>query len=140
MFDLEMCVAFITNTTSKKLANAFNERLLPLGITRVQWIALYFLGLQDGISQTELGEKLNIKDSTVVRLIDRMEKDGYVTRLKHHSDRRITIIKLTEKGQQIREAFLPEGEKMLEIFATNISEAELEVFKKVLKKMVENIT
>lgn len=139
MFDLDTCVAFITNTHSKKLAEAFNKKLVPLGVTRVQWIALYYLGLNEGLNQKELGEKMNIKDSTVARLIDRMEKEGQVKRTKNPADRRNTRLDLTEKGKNLRKQLLPEGERMGEIFTQGISEEEIEIFKKVLIKMVKNI-
>ena len=83
---------------------------------------------------------MNIKDSTVARLIDRMEKEGYVMRLKDPSDKRVTNLILTEKGRKLREEFLPEGQKMSEIFSQNITEEEFETFKRVLTKMVDNIS
>lgn len=49
---------------------------------------------------------MDIKDSTVVRLIDRMEKDQFVERDKDAKDRRITYITLIEKGKkELRNCF-----------------------------------
>ncbi|MBU5439363.1 MarR family transcriptional regulator [Tissierella sp. MSJ-40] len=139
MFDLDACVAFITNKAAKKMADEFNDRLMKLGITRVQWIALFYLGKYDGISQKELGELMDIKESTVARLIDRMEKEDYVCRLKDKDDRRITKLYLTEKGKKYRQECLPEGEKMAEIFTKGISQEELDIFMKVVDKILSNI-
>ncbi|MCR2044356.1 MarR family winged helix-turn-helix transcriptional regulator [Anaerosalibacter massiliensis] len=139
MFDLDTCVAFITNKAAKKMADAFNERLSKLGITRVQWIALFYLGKEEGISQKELGELMDIKDSTVARLIDRMEKEEYVYRKKDSLDRRITNIYLTEKGKEYRKELLPEGEEMARIFANGISDEEMDIFINVVNKMLSNI-
>ena len=139
LFDLDACVAFITNKAAKKMADEFNNRLMELGITRVQWIALYYLGKHNGISQKELGELMDIKESTVARLIDRMEKEDYVYRAKDENDRRITLISLTEKGQKYREEFLPEGQKMADVFTDGISEDEINTFMKVLEKILLNI-
>lgn len=140
LFNLDECVAFITNKAAKKMADAFNERLKPLGITRVQWTALYYLGKYDGISQKELAEKMNIKSSTVVRLIDRMENDNLVIRLEDPEDRRAIKLALTEKGKELRERFLPEGENMSKIFANGLTDEEIKIFLKVINKMVENIS
>ena len=139
MFDIDMCVGFITNRVSKKMADAFNDRLIPLGVTRVQWMALYYLGIDEGISQKELGEKMNIKDSTVARLIDRMEREDLVVRAKDPTDRRISSLNLSEKGKIMREELLIEGENMSEVFSRNITDEEMEVFKYVLNKMIDNI-
>lgn len=140
VFDLDTCVAFITNTSAKKLAECFNDRLSQLGITRVQWIALYYMGKYENISQIELGEKMDIKASSVARLIDRMERDGYVVRRRDPKDRRITNLILTEMGKGLREKLLPEGEKMRELASQGLAEEEIEIFKKVLKKMTENVS
>lgn len=140
LFNLDECVAFITNKAAKKMADAFNKRLKPLGITRVQWTALYYLGKYDGISQKELAEKMNIKSSTVVRLIDRMENDNLVIRLEDPEDRRAIKLALTEKGKELRERFLPEGENMSKIFANGLTDEEIKIFLKVINKMVENIS
>lgn len=139
MFSLDTCVAFITNNSAKKIVDAFGHRLIPLGVTRVQWIALYYLGLQEIISQRELAEKMHIKDSTVARLIDRMERDGYVKRIKDTEDRRITNLIITDTGLTLREELLPEGEKFNAIISKDITEEEMEIFKRVLCKMVDNI-
>lgn len=139
MFELDECIAFITNNAAKKMADAFNERLMKVGISRVQWIALYFLGKYGSMSQIELSDKMNIKQSTVARLIDRMERDGFVKRVKDSNDRRIKNIILTEKGIEIREKLLPEGVEMSKIFSKGITDEEFEIFRKVINKMVSNI-
>lgn len=139
MFELNTCVAFITNNAAKKIADAFNERLTTLGVTRVQWIALFFLGNYDSMTQSDLAEKMNIKASSVARLMDRMEREKYIVRIKDEKDKRITNLKLTEKGMKLREELIPEGEKLRNNISMDITEEEMEIFLKVLEKMVTNI-
>jgi len=140
MFDIESCVCFINNKTSKKMANIFNERLIPLGVTRVQWIAMYYLLKHGDLSQKELGEKMDIKESTVARLLDRMEEEGLIIRTQVKEDRRVKYIKLTPEGTVRIEELLPEGQKMSELFSMGITEEEIQVFKRVLQKFMENIS
>ncbi len=138
MFKLDDCVGFITNNTSKRIADIFNARLNSYDVTRVQWIALYFLGTSKYINQSELAEKMNIKKSTIVRLIDRMEKEGYVQRKKDITDRRITYIFLTALGKKLRKKLLPFGEEFNNLISRDISDEDMEIFKKVLNRLVEN--
>jgi DNA-binding MarR family transcriptional regulator len=140
MFDIESCVCFINSKTSKKMANMFNERLIPLGVTRVQWIAMYYLLKYGDMSQKELGERMGTKESTVARLLDRMEDEGLIQRTKDEEDRRVKYIKLTQKGTERIEELLPEGQKMSEFFSIGITEEEVEVFKRVLEKFMKNIS
>lgn len=139
MFDVEECIAFITNRVAKKLSDEFNEHLMKLGITRVQWIAMYYLLKHGQLSQAELADKMDIKASTVVRLIDRMEKEHLLIREKDTQDRRVTYLSLSEKGRTRIEELLPEGETMSRVFSQGISDEEFAVFKAVLDKMVNNI-
>ena len=139
MFDLDTCLGFITNNVAKEIAECFNDRLNLVGITRVQWIALYYLGEGETISQCELAEKMGIKASSVARLIDRMEREEYVLRKRSQEDKRRVDLYITDKGKELREKLLPEGEKMSKLVSKGISDEEIEIFKKVLKKMSINL-
>lgn len=140
MIDIDTCIGFIANKAGKKLGDAFNERLMPFGITRIQWVAMYYLLNNKNLIQRLLGDKMDIKESTVVRLIDRMEKDDLVERTKDSSDRRVTYLNLTEKGKNKIEELIIEGEKMSDTFSKGISEDEIKVYNDVVKKMLENIS
>ncbi|MBK5241955.1 MarR family winged helix-turn-helix transcriptional regulator [Clostridium sp.] len=140
MFDIESCVCFINSKTSKKMADMFNERLIPFGVTRVQWIAMYYLLKYGDQSQKELGEKMDIKESSVARLLDRMAEEGLIIRTQTKEDRRVKYIKLTSKGKEKIEELLPEGQKMSDFFSIGITNEEIEVFKRVLQKFMINIS
>lgn len=139
MFDLDDCIAFITNKSAKKLADEFNRRLQEHGTTRVQWIALFYIGKIEEISQKELSDYMDIKESSMVRLIDRMEKEELVERRKKVEDRRITKIVLTAKGKFLREELMHIGQLFHNDVLQGISKADLNVFKNVLKKMIDNV-
>ncbi|WP_346935047.1 MarR family transcriptional regulator [Clostridium sp.] len=140
MFDLDDCIAFITNKSAKKLADEFNRRLQEHGTTRVQWIALFYIGKAGEISQKELSDYMDIKESSMVRLIDRMEKEELVERRKDSEDRRITKIILTDRGKFLKEELMPIGQEFQNDVVKGISKENLEVFKAVLQRMTYNIS
>ncbi|SKC42981.1 DNA-binding transcriptional regulator, MarR family [Maledivibacter halophilus] len=105
----------------------------------MQWIALYYLGIQEHTNQKELSSRMNIKESTVARLVDRLERDGLVVRQRSEEDRRVYNLLLTKKGNEYRKELLPEGEKFNEIVSSNITEKEMQTFMTVLDKMINNI-
>lgn len=141
MFNIDDCIGFITNKCSKKISDEFNRRLQEYGVTRVQWIAIFYIGKYDnGIFQRELSDLMNVKESSMVRLIDRMEKEELVIRKKNDNDRRITSIFLTDKGITLRNKLLPLGEQFQKDATIGISSEELDILKKVLEKMVNNIS
>lgn len=140
MFDLESCICFINNRVSKKMADMFNERLATFGVTRVQWIAMYYLSKYGVMSQKDLADRMDLKESTVARLVDRMESENLIKRIKDAFDRRITNIELTESGRKRIVELLPEGQKMSDFFSKGITDEEIEVFKRVLDKFMKNIS
>ena len=100
---------------------------------------MFYLDEAGGISQRELGISMNIKDSTVARLLDRMERDGLVERLKSDPDRRVSTIVLSEKGKKIWLEIKPEGELFSEQTMQGISIEDQETFDRVLNQMTQNI-
>lgn len=138
MFSVEDCIGFITNKSAKKVSDIFNEILLSKGITRVQWIALYYIKERKNINQQELAELMDIKNSTVARLLDRMQKDNLIIRFKDKKDRRNTFLNLSEKGRKLIESLYFLGEDFSLKLVEEISNEELEIFKKIIKKIELN--
>jgi len=139
-FNLSECIGFITNTTMKFVSEDFNRRLEAKASTRIQWIALYFLNEENKpISQKELASLMNIKDSSVARLVDRMERDGLIKRVENPKDKRVKFLELTNNGRNQIEALLPEGKYFSDLLLEGITNEELLTFYKVLDKMSINI-
>lgn len=139
MFNLEDCIALMTNKYNKEITELFNQRLQEHNITRVQWIALFYIDNNEGITQRDLAKILDSNESSIVRLIDRMEKENIVKREKDPTDRRITKLFLTEVGMKKRDEILPIGEKFSKDCIKGISDEDLETFKEVLHKMIKNL-
>jgi len=140
MFEINDCVGLVTCNVGKKIAETFNEKLLVYGMTRTQWIAIYYIGKYGMLNQRELSEKMHIKDSTMVRLIDRLERDNLVQRVKDSKDRRITHLRLTEKGIGKRDEILPIGEEFSISISSGLTIEEVNIYKKVLYRLLENVS
>lgn len=67
--------------------------------TRGQGRILAFLKLKDGIPTKDLSYLLNIRISSLNELLMKLEKNGYITREPSETDKRILLIRLTEKGR-----------------------------------------
>jgi MarR family 2-MHQ and catechol resistance regulon transcriptional repressor len=65
------------------------------------------VGSKQGISQIEIGKRLIVTASNMTRLIDNLIKEGYVIRSRHKTDRRINLIKITQKGKHTLENVWP---------------------------------
>ncbi|WKY47171.1 MarR family transcriptional regulator [Eubacteriaceae bacterium ES3] len=139
MFELENCAAFIATNAAKILAEAFENILKEVGITRAQWSVLYFLGKTESNNQKELVAFLKTKPSSTTRLLDRMERDGWIMRQLNLNDRREMILLLTPKGQEIRNQCLPLGQEFSNQITKDISETDLQTFYRVFDQLIANV-
>lgn len=138
MFDLYDCAAFITNKTSKMLSERLEARMAVYHVTRTQWLAMYFINKTPDMTQNELAESLGTKGSTVVSLLDRMERDGLIIRTTVAEDRRVRHLMLTPKGRKLTEKLTSVAEQFKEDAIKDLSEEELDTFKFVLATMIKN--
>lgn len=137
-FNLNECVSFITSSKSKKLSEIFAKWLQPHNITRIQWVALYYIDKKGQISQRELSNLMSINDSSGMRLIERLERDGLVIRKRSESDRRIICLSLSKSGKEIITNLLPLGVEFSDLLIRDIPKEDLKIFHNVMDKMLEN--
>lgn len=130
----------ITENAIKQISEAFGRRLQNTGITRIQWIALYYVKNKNKISQRELSNLMNVQDSSAGRLIDRLERDGLIERERNDTDRRVIYIKLSPIGDKLISDLMPLGIKFNDDLVSGIDEEELIIYERVLQKMISNIT
>ncbi len=107
VFVIEDSLGYLMNYVAKLFARAHATCLEQHGATLGQWAVLLFLWAKDGLTQTELSRHVAIDDATMVRTIDRMERDGLVRRVRNPHDRRQLNIFLTDKGRSLRDSLVP---------------------------------
>lgn len=95
--DLSRNFGFILNDVARLMRTAFDRRVKALGLTRSQWWVLNHLFRNDGVTQSELADMLEIEKATLGRLLDRMEQKGWVRRENHAGDRRAKRVFLTQE-------------------------------------------
>ena len=71
--NLERNFGFLVNDVARLLRTTFDRRVRALDLTRSQWWVLNHLFRQDGVTQSDLAEILDIEKATLGRLLDRME-------------------------------------------------------------------
>lgn len=138
MFNLDDCIAYVTSKGAKMLAERLEKRFEPWNITRVQWIALYYIEGSEKITQKQLADRMGLKEPTVVRLLDRMEKEGLVLRERSLNDKRIKYLRLTQKGKELNWELMQVGEAFKNDAIRGMTEEELSLFQDVLNRMLEN--
>jgi len=135
-FVIEDSLGYLVNRAARSLAHQLAEELRPAGVGVGQWAVLMFLWARDGMSQAELSRVVAIEPPTMVRTIDRMVRDGLVTRVPDPDDGRVTRIHLTERGRSLRDELVP---KAVAVNARNLgrmTEREGRTLQRLLSKLL----
>jgi DNA-binding MarR family transcriptional regulator len=87
--------------SSRLLRNYIDHRAKGRGTTRAQWIVLFRLRQQEGLSQVDLADVLELQPISLVRLLDRLVEHGLLERRPDPRDRRANRLFLTASGRQL---------------------------------------
>lgn len=125
---------YLVFTAQQKLRTYLNGCLTAEGVkvTITQAGILFLLRQQDGRIMTELSQIMGLDNSTITGLIDRMEKGSLVTRNSNPSDRRLSHIYITPRGQDEANKAKTVIRRVNEEVKKGFSTAEIETFKGVL--------
>ena len=99
--DNQLC--FPLYAAARNVTGMYTPWLKPLGLTYTQYIVFLVLWEKDGVSVTEIGEKLMLDNGTLSPLLKKMEQAGYVERRRSRGDDRVVEITLTEAGRALQE-------------------------------------
>jgi DNA-binding MarR family transcriptional regulator len=125
-----------TSSCIKKEADRLFRRF---GMTDVQFNLMMLLrhqtGPEGGLTQSQISEMMLVNRANVTCLIDRMEKTGLVCRTAATGDRRVNVIRLTERGEELLNQVEPEyaGEisRRMEQFSLEQQQELLDLLEKI---------
>ena len=92
---------FLLKETSRLYVRRFEQRADALGLTLAQCKVLIYLADHEGISQVQLGDLTDLEPMTLVRVLDRMESNGWLERRSDPADRRARRLYLKSKGKPL---------------------------------------
>lgn len=96
-------LCFPLYAAARNVTGLYTPWLKPLGLTYTQYIVFLVLWEQDGLSVTDIGERLMLDNGTLSPLLKKMEQAGYVERRRSRQDDRVVEITLTEAGRALQE-------------------------------------
>ena len=132
-------LAFHCNLTFRAWVAALEDRLKGTKVSPAQVLALAHLTALGPLSQSALSNLLSITHATTVRLVDRMERDGWVTRQPDPDDGRANLVVLTEEAVNVWEKLSQTVRAMLDQAYRGIHPSEIETVKRVLERVRRNI-
>jgi len=99
MAELEERFSAALHSTSRAWRQALDRRLKYLGVSQASWMTIAVAAkAREPLSQSELAESLGVEGATMVAMVDRLVKAGFVVREPSTTDRRVKRILLTQSG------------------------------------------
>jgi len=109
-----------------------------VGITLQQYKVLMAIKyISDPVTPTDVARWLDRNSNSITLIIDRMEKDGLVERVRNLRDRRALRLVITPKGQEIFDRATKPGWELMKRLMSCFSEEELQMFDGLLEKLGE---
>jgi len=118
--DNQLCFALYS--ASLAMSKVYKPHLDALGLTYPQYLVMLVLWEQDGLTVSEIGERLTLDSGTLTPLLKRLEGAGYLSRLRDVADERRVLIQLTAAGRKLKAKAAPIPACMLEAAQCSLAE------------------
>lgn len=138
-YDFDQSIGYWVTLAAHAIHRALDEELAPQGITFRQSQVLAWLALEGELCQVDLAAKLMIEPPTLVKVLDRMERDNWITRTSCLSDRRKKMIRPNQKAGDVWSKIVDGALRVRRQALTGISEEELHTLIRLLRQVLVNL-
>lgn len=90
------------------------------------------IGGEQGIQQNEISKRLLVTASNITKLLDKLEKDGMITRNDKQGDRRVKLIKISEKTSKLLDEVWPIYNKTIKEITSSINKTNAKALDTIL--------
>jgi DNA-binding MarR family transcriptional regulator len=116
-----------------------HQLLESIGLYRGQPPVLFALWEQEGLTQTDLAERLKVAPATVTKMLQRMEKSGFIQRQPDAQDQRVTRVYLADAGRAVQNQVEEVWKTMEKDAFLNFDADELSLMRKLLMRVRDNL-
>ncbi|NQW49913.1 MAG: MarR family transcriptional regulator [Rhodospirillales bacterium] len=128
-------IGYVLSDVARLIRTVFDRRVRDIGLTRAQWLVLTRLYRRPGASQTELADMLEIDRASAGRMIDRMQKNGWVERRADSGDRRVNRLHLTAEARRAHKNMWAIAEATVDDALAPLSSSERDEFTRLAARV-----
>ena len=126
--------------TARAWRQKLDARLKPMGLSQAKWRTLMHLSLaEEALTQAEIAGRLGVEEPTVVTLLNRLEKEGWVTRKNSARDRRCKTVHLQPRTERVINRINLTALRLRRELIKDIPTRDMEVCMRVLNHVRERI-
>src|SRR5262245_58508264 len=119
--------------TARAWRQKLDQRLKPMGLSQAKWRTLMHLSLAgDALTQAEIAARLGVEEPSVVTLLHRLEREGWITRNNSSRDRRCKMVLLGRRAQRVIAQISSTAETLRHELMAGIPISDLQTCMKVL--------
>lgn len=130
-------------TKIKQLGDRIFERILAEknidAFNGAQGRILYVLWQEDGVLIKIISEKSGLAITSLTTMLERMEKNGLISRKTDEADKRKTLLFLTDKAKELKEAYDSVSNEMGNIYYRDFTDKEILQFEEYLNRIRVNL-
>ncbi len=130
--EIVYCTALMYNIVSGSIANYLKDYNLTAGKFNILFVLKSHGGVE-GIKQVEISKHLIVTPSNMTKMVDKLEKEGFVTRSALEGDRRVNMVKITGKAQELLENIWDGYNKVIQNSVQNLSPTQQKQLAGLLK-------
>jgi MarR family transcriptional regulator, organic hydroperoxide resistance regulator len=131
-------ISKIRNKANRIIVGELRTRNIK-GLSPSHGDILFFLFQSESSTMMELAKRIDRDKSTITALVKKLVAMGYVETTRSESDSRVTLVRLTEKGRQLKPAFDEISRTLLERIYGNCSSQEREVIVNGIERLLNNM-
>jgi len=135
-FDKNRSAGYLINHLARIFAQALAGRIKPVGLVPGQFPVLLALWQEEGLTQRELVERLDVEQATMANTLGRMERDGLIVRRPHPQDRRAQSIRLTTHARALQEPATAAASEVNRQMLAVLAKDEREQFVAIMSKVI----
>ncbi|MDH3716967.1 MAG: MarR family transcriptional regulator [Planctomycetota bacterium] len=138
-YDFEESIGYWLTMATQAYHRSLADELAPHGITFRQAQVLGWLALKGDLSQTELARRMMVEPPTLVSILDRMEREGWISRRTCQSDRRRKYVQLNAAAEPGWDRVLESARKIRAQASEGLSDKQAETLKNLLRVVHQNL-
>jgi MarR family transcriptional regulator for hemolysin len=127
------------NQAARAVGRAFDDALAEAGGSLPVWLILLNLKIRRPGTQRELADAVGIREATLTHHLNAMDADGLITRARDAANRRVHIVTLTEKGDQLFLALRTAAMAFDTKLRAGLAESDLATLETLLTRLSANV-
>lgn len=136
----QQSISLLLGAICKVRRDLANEALAKIGVYAGQEMCLWHLWQQDGLTQSQMVERMCVQPPTISKMLDRMEKSGLVTRRSEPDESRVSRVHLTELGRSLAPAVRDIWIDLEQQLTHDLSVEERILLRRLLLQVQANLT